>query len=102
MGDGTGGLATVVMQVAGARARIKPGAEGVFCGALPGLGYGIALKIDDGAGRGAEIAMGGILERLGIFGPAERERLEPVLRPVIKNMAGRIVGSIRPAATLVG
>jgi L-asparaginase II len=102
MVDGTGGFPTVVMQEVGARARIKPGAEGVFCGALPGLGYGIALKIEDGAGRGAEIAMGGILERLGIFGPAERERLEPVLRPVIKNMAGRIVGSMRPAATLMG
>src|SRR6266478_4781565 len=101
MVDGTGGFATVVMQVAGAKARIKPGAEGVFCGALPGLGYGVALKIEDGAGRAAEIAMGGILERLGVFGDAEREKLEGLLRPAIKNVAGRVVGGMRPAATLL-
>ena len=101
MVDGTGGFATVVMQVAGAKARIKPGAEGVFCGALPGLGYGVALKIEDGAGRAAEIAMGGILERLGVFGDAEREKLESLLRPAIKNVAGRVVGGMRPAATLI-
>jgi L-asparaginase II len=102
MVDGTGGFATVVMEVAGAKARIKPGAEGVFCGALPGLGYGVALKIEDGAGRAAEIAMGGILERLGVFGDAEREKLESLLRPAIKNVAGRVVGGMRPAATLLG
>ncbi len=101
MVDGTGGFPTVIMQAVGARARLKPGAEGVFCGALPGLGYGIALKIEDGAGRGAEIAMGGILERLGIFGLAERASLDFALRPVIKNMAGAVVGAIRPAATLL-
>lgn len=102
MVDGTGGFPTVIMQAVGAKARIKPGAEGVFCGALPGLGYGIALKIEDGAGRGAEIAMGGILERLGVFSAAERERLDPVLRPLIRNVAGKIVGGMRPAATLLG
>jgi len=101
MVDGTGGFATVVMQIAGAKACIKPGAEGVFCGALPGLGYGVALKIDDGAGRAAEIAMGGILERLGIFSDVEREKLEGLLRPEIKNVAGRVVGGMRPAATLL-
>jgi L-asparaginase II len=100
MVDGTGGFPTVLMQVAGAKLRIKPGAEGVFCGALPGLGYGIALKIDDGAGRAAEIAMGGILERLGVLGVAERATLAHLLRPEIKNVAGRIVGGMRPGAAL--
>jgi L-asparaginase II len=102
MVDGTGGFATVVMQTVGGKARIKPGAEGVFCGALPGLGYGVALKIADGAGRGAEIAMGGILERLGIFSEAERAALDATLRPVLRNLAGTVVGAIRPAATLLG
>jgi L-asparaginase II len=101
MVDGTGGFPTVLMQAAGAKLRIKPGAEGVFCGALPGLGYGIALKIDDGAGRAAEIAMGGILERLGLFDAEERAKIEPLLRPVIKNVAGRVVGAMRPGAALL-
>jgi L-asparaginase II len=102
MVDGTGGFPTVIMQHAGAKVRLKPGAEGVFCAALPGLGYGIALKIEDGAGRGAEIAMAGLLERLGIIGEAEREALASLLRPVIRNVAGDIVGAIRPAAILLG
>jgi L-asparaginase II len=102
MVDGTGGFATVVMQTVGGKARIKPGAEGVFCGALPGLGYGVALKIADGAGRAAEIAMGGILERLGVFSEAARGTLDATLRPVLRNLAGTVVGAIRPAATLLG
>lgn len=101
MVDGTGGFPTVLMQVAGAKLRIKPGAEGVFCGSLPGLGYGIALKIDDGAGRAAEVAMGGILERLGLFSDDERAKLDELLRPAIRNVAGRLVGSIRPSAALL-
>ncbi len=89
------------MQVAGAKLRIKPGAEGVFCGALPGLGYGVALKIEDGAGRAAEVAMGGVLERLKLFSDDERTTLDGLLRPVIKNVAGRVVGALRPGPALL-
>ncbi|MBV8653624.1 MAG: asparaginase [Alphaproteobacteria bacterium] len=101
MVDGTGGFPTVLMQVAGTKLRLKPGAEGVFCGALPGLGYGVALKIEDGAGRAAEVAMGGVLERLGLFSDDERAKLDLLLRPVIKNIAGRAVGAMRPSAALL-
>jgi L-asparaginase II len=100
MVSGTGGFATVVMTVAGAGVRLKPGAEGVYCAVLPSLGYGIALKIDDGAARASEVAVGAILEHLGAFTTAQRERLAPQLRPVIKNVAGREVGAIRPAEAL--
>ena len=100
MVSGTGGFATVVMTVAGASVRLKPGAEGVYCAVLPSLGYGIALKIDDGAGRAAEVAAGAILERLGAFTSAQREKLAPQLMPVLKNVAGREVGAIRPAEAL--
>jgi L-asparaginase II len=102
MVSGTGGFATVVMTVAGASVRLKPGAEGVYCAALPGLGYGVALKIDDGASRASEVAMGAILEWLGAFTPAQRETLAPRLRPVIKNVAWHEVGTIRPAEALAG
>jgi len=100
MVSGTGGFATVVMTVAGASVRLKPGAEGVYCAVLPSLGYGIALKIDDGAARASEVAVGAILERLGAFTSAQREALAPRLRPVIKNVAGREVGAIRSAEAL--
>src|SRR5262245_34794707 len=48
---GTGRFCTVVMEHFGARVFVKTGAEGVFCGALPEQGIGIAIKCDDGAGR---------------------------------------------------
>ena len=100
MVSGTGGFATVVMTVAGASVRLKPGAEGVYCAVLPSLGYGIALKIDDGAARASEVAVAAILEGLGAFTSAQRDRLTPQLRPVIKNVAGLEVGAIRPAEAL--
>jgi len=101
MVSGTGGFATVVMTVAGASVRLKPGAEGVFCAVLPSLGYGIALKIDDGAGRASEVAVGAILVGLGAFTPMQRDALASQLRPIIKNVAGREVGAIRPTEALI-
>lgn len=97
--DGTGGLAVAIMQVAGEKVRLKPGAEGVFCVSLPKLGLGIALKIEDGAGRAADVAIISLLDRLGCFTAEERMALHPFLAPKIKNVAGVEVGALRPAAT---
>ncbi|WP_229743441.1 asparaginase [Aliidongia dinghuensis] len=96
--DGTGGLAVEVMLVAGDQVRLKPGAEGVFCAALPKLGLGLALKIEDGAGRAAEVAVAALLDRLGCFTDDQRMALHPFLLPKIKNVAGVEVGVMRPAA----
>ncbi|RVD09310.1 asparaginase, partial [Mesorhizobium sp. M2A.F.Ca.ET.029.05.1.1] len=52
---GTGKADVALMQAAPGRIFVKTGAEGVYCAALPELGLGIALKCDDGAGRGAEV-----------------------------------------------
>jgi L-asparaginase II len=85
-----------VMRVGAATVRLKPGAEGVSCAALPQRGLGVALKISDGAGRAADVAMGAILVRLGMLDPAQAAALEGVLRPPIKNVAGHVVGELRP------
>jgi L-asparaginase II len=37
------------------RAFVKTGAEGVFCGAVPHAGFGLAVKCDDGAGPGGAL-----------------------------------------------
>ena len=100
MVSGTGTFNTVVMTVAGATVRLKTGAEGVYCAVLPGLGYGVALKIDDGASRASEVAVGAILEGLGAFTAEQRAALAPQLRPIIKNVAGRDVGEVRPTVAL--
>ncbi len=54
---GTGRFCTDVMAHFGARVFVKTGAEGVFCGALPEMGLGIAIKCDDGGKRAAETMM---------------------------------------------
>ena len=49
---GTGRADTRLMSFAPGRIFVKAGAEGVYCAAVPELGLGVALKCDDGAGRG--------------------------------------------------
>ena len=52
---GTGRFDTEAMAMLQGRAITKTGAEGVFCAAAPELGLGLAVKIDDGATRAAEV-----------------------------------------------
>jgi L-asparaginase II len=57
---------------------VKSGAEGTYAAALPGLGLGLALKIDDGGKRAAEAVLIGCLERLGAL-PEGAVKTAPVL-----------------------
>lgn len=95
---GTGRFCTVLMEALGPKAAVKTGAEGVYCAALPELGLGVALKVDDGAGRAAEVAMGAVLVHLGVIGEAERGAIADKLQPPVLNRAGLETGRIRPAA----
>ncbi len=72
---------------------VKTGAEGVYCGAVPQAGVGIALKIDDGAPRAAECAMGAVLSGLGCL---DLEQASGLVDSPVSNVAGREVGNIRP------
>ena len=99
---GTGRFCTGVMELAHGKIAIKTGAEGVYVGAIPAKGLGIALKIDDGAGRAAEVAMAALLSRHAGLDEAERGALAAHQRPPIKNVAGRTVGEIMPGAGLRG
>lgn len=94
---GTGRFCTVLMEALGAKAAVKTGAEGVYCAALPTLGLGVALKVDDGAGRAAEVAMGEILVHLGVIDQDEGARLVDKLQPPLLNRAGLETGRVRPA-----
>ena len=95
---GTGRFCTRVMAVTGEGALVKTGAEGVFCAALPDKKLGIALKMDDGAGRAASIVMGRLLQQFGILGPEEVQSLEDALCAPVTNRAGLRVGEIRFSA----
>jgi L-asparaginase II len=96
---GTGRFCTGIMQRFSARVFVKTGAEGVFCGALPDQGLGIAVKCDDGAGRAAEVMMAATLARL-LKSDADQAALEPYVRPSLRNWNGIVVGGLRPAAAL--
>ncbi|MHA1151730.1 MAG: asparaginase, partial [Alphaproteobacteria bacterium] len=90
MASGTGQFCTRVISETGGRALVKTGAEGVFCGSLPERGLGIALKIDDGAGRAAEVVMAGLLARFDLL-----EAGHELLAPRLRNRAGTVVGELR-------
>jgi L-asparaginase II len=94
---GTGLLATEIMSHFGTRVFVKGGAEGVFCGALPEHGLGIAIKCDDGAGRAAEVMMANVLIRL-LGGDA---LLTKYARPPVRNWRGTVVGEMRPTGDLL-
>jgi L-asparaginase II len=98
---GTGRFCTEIMTLFGARVLVKTGAEGVFCGALPEQGLGIALKCDDGAGRAAEVAMAATIERFLPMSDGERTKLDRFLRPTLRNWNGIEVGGLLPSDALL-
>ncbi|MEH6476443.1 MAG: asparaginase [Sneathiella sp.] len=63
----------------------KVGAEGVYLAALPTLGLGIALKTADGTTRGVEVALGGILESLGIMSDEMHREMDEFILPTLVN-----------------
>jgi len=97
---GSGRWCTRAIEAAQGACIVKTGAEGVYCGAVPKAGVGIALKIDDGASRAAECAMGAVLSCIpGLQGRFPAQDAGLVGSPVL-NVAGRPVGELRPSAAL--
>ena len=97
---GSGRFCTELLTLCAGEILPKGGAAGLYAAALPKLGLGLALKIEDGSGAAAEVALGAILARLGVIGGARRAALAKRLTPPILNRAGLAVGEVRPAAVL--
>jgi L-asparaginase II len=76
------------------RAFVKTGAEGVFCGAIPHAGLGIALKCDDGATRASEKAMAALLASLPVWTDAERRSLAGFAASDLSNWRNIRVGDV--------
>jgi L-asparaginase II len=95
---GEGRLDTRLMRLVDGHAFVKTGAEGVYCGAIPDAGIGIAIKINDGSGRAAECVIAAVLS--GLMGEYATE-LGKLARPPVHNVRGVIVGEVRPAADLM-
>lgn len=98
---GTGRLTTDLMKACGARFIAKDGAEGVFCIAIPEKGWGLAVKIMDGSGRGLGPVVISALTQLGLLQDEEKKQLARHAVAKIKNYRDEEIGEIRPAFTLV-
>jgi L-asparaginase II len=99
---GSGRFDTRVMERLGDRVFCKVGAEGVYCAALPELGLGVALKMDDGnTARACEVVMAAVVERLLALDEADAVFMETFSHPVMRNWNGIEVGGLRPSGTLI-
>jgi L-asparaginase II len=94
---GEGRFDTIVLRGLAPSAFVKGGAEGVHCAALPELGLGIALKVDDGAKRGTECVLSAVL---AAFLPRARRLLADQLDGVVHNWRGLTVGRIAASPDL--
>jgi len=98
---GTGHNCTLLMRAASEPVAVKYGAEGFFVAMLPRQNLGVALKVSDGAMRGAAAAIAALLVRLGALDPSHPVVGDFLERPV-KNRDGLVTGVVRPAAGLAG
>jgi L-asparaginase II len=90
--SGPGALSTDVMKVTQGRILAKEGAEGVFCVAGCGQGWGAAVKVSDGNKRAVSPALVAMLGSVGLIDQAEAEQLAAHHHPALKNTQGRVVG----------
>lgn len=100
---GTGRYCTKLMQALGGRVMAKTGAEGVYCASLPEYGLGVAVKIDDGASRAAEILIAAVLDHIGALDGLDDATRAGLLETPLENRRGLRVGEVRsPAIGLAG
>ncbi|MGB1239963.1 MAG: asparaginase, partial [Pseudomonadales bacterium] len=62
---------------------------------IPHLGYGFVLKIDDGATRASEVALGALLHKISAISDQEHAALRPFFNPDIINSQGFKTGEIQ-------
>jgi L-asparaginase II len=86
---------TVAMEAGKGTFAVKSGAEGVHGAILPALGLGVALKIDDGSKRAAEVAMAAVLDHLVVLDGAAKKAMAAFLEAEVANASGAKVGVVR-------
>lgn len=91
---GTGRADTRLMTAGQGRVFTKVGAEGVYCGAVPELGLGFALKIDDGGERAANAAVAALLAQL-LRADALAQVYAGMADATLTNWNGIDVGAVR-------
>ena len=98
--SGKGTVDTCIAAECRSEVFVKSGAEGVMAAAIPAIGYGLAVKIDDGAHRAATAVMANlllqVLQKHEIATAKTMEVLQSYARFPLKNWNGTTVGSVEP------
>lgn len=92
---GSGRLCNALMEALAPSVVAKGGAEGVYCVGLPAKGWGVALKVRDGAARGTGPSIIEIIAALGLLHSPAEEALAGHRYPVVRNVAGLTVGQVK-------
>ena len=86
---------TELMRAHPGRVITKVGADGVYCALLVRERLGVALKIEDGHGPAAALAIAAVLDQLGVRPIPETLAAQPT-----RNTRGEVVGELRVFGTL--
>jgi L-asparaginase II len=78
----------------------KIGAEGVQAIGIRSRGWGIAVKVVDGAKRGLHPATVATLDALGLLDAGQRAELAEWWRPKVRNYRGTVTGEVQPLLVL--
>lgn len=85
-------LCTSFMEILAPDILIKVGAAGVYTALIPEHGLGVALKIDDGHDGAARVALGAVLDTLGVVSSEKSKLLAEYFIPAINNSRGETIG----------
>lgn len=103
---GQGRLETDLGQVGGGSVIAKVGADGIFCAALPRIGIGVAIKVEDGDMRSSGPALVAVLRQVARRSPfgLDMEAPSPPLARHAElatvNTRGGLTGVLRAEGTL--
>jgi L-asparaginase II len=97
--SGEGGACTRLMRAMAGRAVVKTGAEGVFAAIIPEQRLGIAVKIEDGAGRASEAVIAALLVRAGVL-DADHPEARFLSHGPIRNRRDIVTGHMEVCAEI--
>ncbi|MFO1314779.1 MAG: asparaginase [Burkholderiales bacterium] len=100
MVSGEGGSDLALMEAGRGDWLTKIGAEGVQAIGVRSRGWGIAVKVADGAARGLHPATVAALDQLGLLDEAARASLARWGRPAVRNYRGIVTGEVGAVVVL--
>lgn len=92
---GTDRFDTVMLEETDGGVFTKVGAEGVHTVAVPALGIGLAVNVEDGAIRAQHVAVLRALQLLGVLPGELPPRLAEFINRPVRNTRGEAVGAVR-------